>query len=137
MTDDMTRRHDDAGDEPQRDVGPDRIGAGPGADGEAADEVEFVDLDIQLDHQLQDDGLQRIDSRNHRIAGEVDETLIVDDVVSDSLVADPIVPTLAHRIGELLKTQLIPGTAFPAIPRTTRTLKSGQTLSKYNYLFAK
>lgn len=100
MTDDMTSRHDAAGDEPQRDVGPDRIGAGPGADGEAADEAEFDDLDIQLDHQLRDDGVQRIDSRNHRIAGDVDETLIVDDVVSDSLVADPIVLTVAHRIGQ-------------------------------------
>ena len=101
MTDDMTtRRHDDAGDEPQQDVGPDRIGAGPGADGEAADEVEFDDLDIQLDHQLRDDGVQRIDSRDRQVADDVDETLIVDDVVSDSLVADPIVPTLAHRIGQ-------------------------------------
>jgi hypothetical protein len=44
---------------------------------------------------------------------------------------------LAHRNGDLLKTQLMPGTAFPAIRGTTRTLKSDQILSKYNYLFAK
>ncbi len=98
MTDDLTTRwHDGAGDEPQRDIGPDRIGAGPDADGKAADDVEFDDLDIQLDHQLRNDTTQSNDAQDQYVADESDETLILDDVAGDDLTADPIVPRLAER----------------------------------------
>ncbi|MDG1694736.1 MAG: hypothetical protein P8I25_00050, partial [Ilumatobacter sp.] len=90
MTDDMTRRHDEADSEPQRDVDFDQFGLGSGADVESEGPG----------YQLRYDEAQRNNPVSYRIGSDADEKWVVGDTASDSSLADPTVPSLARRIGE-------------------------------------